>query len=114
MVAADVGITVGFIATLVGTTGTAGTMAADEQAANNIRLQLITTICFNMVASPGRHPEAAFVICVSHASQWFKENSPAPGEFFWSMKLVIRRIDETPSRNVPSFTAETFSRLCRT
>jgi hypothetical protein len=50
MVAADAGMAVGFTATLVGMTGTAGTMAVDEHAAsNNIALQVKTTNRLNMV-----------------------------------------------------------------
>jgi hypothetical protein len=50
MVAADAGMAVGFTTTLVGMTGTAGTMAVDEHAAsNNIALQVKTTNRLNMV-----------------------------------------------------------------
>jgi len=45
MAVADAGVAVEFIATLVGTTGATGTMAADEQAANtSIKLQLRTAL----------------------------------------------------------------------
>jgi hypothetical protein len=73
-VGALVGATVGgkvavdaVVGATVGTLGAIGTTAADEHAANNIKLQLKTTIRFNMVSSPGHHQVAAFVICVLRA-----------------------------------------------
>jgi hypothetical protein len=65
-VAATVGGTI--VGTAVDATGAIGTTAADEQAANSSKLQLNTTIRLNIISSPGRHPKAAFAICVKHAS----------------------------------------------